>query len=74
LACSISRAGAPADVLADHGGHRPSVIVAVFGWLAVARFGFGIAARSRFVAAAALNIGAINAVAMWLGTFGRQPA
>jgi len=33
-----------------------------------------IAACSRFVAAAALNIGAINAVAMWLGTFGRQPA
>jgi hypothetical protein len=33
-----------------------------------------IPACSRFVAAAALNIGAINAVAMWLGTFGRQPA
>jgi hypothetical protein len=23
------------DVLADRGGHRPSVIVAVFGWLAL---------------------------------------
>jgi putative MATE family efflux protein len=50
------------------------IIVAVFGWLAVARFGFGQSGLFALVATAALTFGAINAVAMWRGTFGREAA
>jgi MATE family, multidrug efflux pump len=48
------------------------IIVAVFGWLAVARFGFGQSGLFALVATAAVTFGTVNAVAMWLGTFGRE--
>jgi putative MATE family efflux protein len=50
------------------------IIVAVFGWLAVAHLGFGQSGLFALVATAAVTFGAINAVAMWLGTFGREAA
>jgi Na+-driven multidrug efflux pump len=49
------------------------IIAAVFGWLAVAWLGFNEVALFGLVAAAAVAFGAINAVTMLLGAWGRRP-
>jgi Na+-driven multidrug efflux pump len=48
------------------------IIVAVLGWIAVTRFNFGEAGLFALVATAAVTFGSINALAMWLGAFGRE--
>ncbi|HEY6254725.1 MAG TPA: MATE family efflux transporter [Xanthobacteraceae bacterium] len=51
------------------------IITALFGWMAVARFGLGQGGLFGLVAVAAVTFGAINAIAMLLGAWGRpQPA
>jgi len=47
-------------------------IAALFGWVAVAQFGFGMTALFGLVAAAALAFGAMNAASMLLGAWGSR--